>query len=118
MRAKGPSKLPQQKVGMMKHQIKRSGHDKSGRESSLNSSIALGSSQECILDNRTGGMVSQKKKKGKQQSSNISHGDLNPRDSIIDESSQELVANLQPSRDSGRKSELHHANVHRKNDEM
>ena len=55
--------------------------------------MMLGSSQECVVESKTH-MVSQKKKKKKgKHPTNISQGDLNPRDSIIDESSQEIIDN-------------------------
>ena len=60
------SKMNQQKTNTSKQGIQKGKLDKSGRHSSLNSSMALGSSQECILENRTG-TVSQKKKKKKSK---------------------------------------------------
>jgi len=82
----------------------------------------LGSSQECGVESRTH-IVSQKKKKkkGKHAMANISQGDLNPRDSIIDESSQEIIDTLnadQEEENSGRKSNLNGNHVHRMNEEL
>ena len=81
--------------------------------------MMLGSSQECAIESRTH-VVSQKKKKKKgKQTTYISQGDLNPRDSIIDESSQEIIETLHDDEErSGRKSELNNANADRMSEEL
>lgn len=78
----------------------------------------LGSSQDCGVESKTH-IVSQKKKKKKgKHPTNISQGDLNPRDSIIDESSQEIIDTQRVDEErSGRKSELND-NMHRLSEEL